>query len=317
MSDACSCPYCGAEMCAIETPCESSWAGETHHVCFNDVCDYFVNSWNTLVCQGVDKTGYRCRIDARGACGPIPVRSADDLKHLTGEDREEPLAPQGDFLADDFTREDESSDEQFYQTPRFVSHLDENALATVEDLYVRMIPKGSRILDLMSGPDSHLKNQIEPIAVTGLGLNCEELEANSMLTERVIHDLNCCPDLPFADNAFDVVINTVSVDYLTRPVETFREVARILKPAGLFIVVFSSRMFPQKAVTLWKKASESKRMDIVRKYFALSGSFSVEGYFESKGKPRPQDDKYYSVTSIGDPVFSLWGTVRKEDLHKA
>ncbi len=313
MSQVCSCPYCGEEMFTIETPDESSWGGETHHVCFNDSCDYFVKSWDTLGCQGVDKTGYRCRVDARGACGPMPVRSANDLKHLFGETKETKDFSQRDFLPEDFAREDEDPDEQFYRTPRFVSHVDETALSTVEDLYGRLIPKGSRILDLMAGPDSHLRQGIEPSGVTGLGLNCEELQANSILTERVVHDLNCCPELPFADHTFDVVINTVSVDYLTRPVETFREVARILKPAGLFIVVFSSRMFPPKAVTLWKKTSESKRIDIVKKYFALSGSFSVEGYFESKGKPRPKDDKYYSVAPVGDPVYALWATVRQTE----
>ena len=75
------CPHCGAEMDPIETPAESSWGGETHYVCFNDECCYFTNSWDSLLNQGVDKTGYRCRMDARGACGPMAVWSSEALKN--------------------------------------------------------------------------------------------------------------------------------------------------------------------------------------------------------------------------------------------
>lgn len=311
MSEVHACPHCGVEMFSIDTPWESEWGGETHHVCFNDSCQYFVNSWKTLQCQGVDKTGYRCRIDARGACGPMPVKTPNDLKYLLCEEKDKQKPPAGDFRPDDFSREDEEADNVFYQIPRFVSHLDEVALATVADLYGRLIPKDGRILDLMAGPDSHIGEELRPAALVGLGLNCEELEANSRLSARVVHDVNLCPALPFEDNTFDAVINTVSVDYLTRPVEVFKEVARVLKPGGTFIVVFSSRMFPTKAVKLWKKSSETKRVDVVKKYFALAELFSPEGYFESKGKPRPKDDKYYAMTPVSDPVYAVWCRVKK------
>jgi hypothetical protein len=75
-----TCPHCGTQMDPIETPLDSSWGGETHYVCFNDECCYFKNSWEALDTQGVTKTGYRCRIDARGACGPMAVWSSDALK---------------------------------------------------------------------------------------------------------------------------------------------------------------------------------------------------------------------------------------------
>jgi len=36
-------------------------------------------------------------------------------------------------------------------------------------------------------------------------------------------DLNVDPKLPFPDESFDVVTCVVSVDYLTRPLEVFKE----------------------------------------------------------------------------------------------
>lgn len=41
--------------------------------------------------------------------------------------------------------------------------------------------------------------------------------------------------LPFADNSFDLVTANMVVEHLDRPDEQFREVARALKPGGLFI----------------------------------------------------------------------------------
>jgi SAM-dependent methyltransferase len=41
-----------------------------------------------------------------------------------------------------------------------------------------------------------------------------------------------------------------------KPYEVFREAARILKPGGLLLVLYSNRMFPGKAVKVWKESVE-------------------------------------------------------------
>lgn len=51
-----------------------------------------------------------------------------------------------------------------------------------------------------------------------------------------MQDLNVNPKLPFEDNSFDVITNVVSVDYLTKPIEVFKEMRRILKPGGKAIM---------------------------------------------------------------------------------
>jgi SAM-dependent methyltransferase len=302
-----ACPHCRSEMDPIRTPLESSWGGELHHICFNDDCCYFKNSWKALETQGIDETGYRCRMDPRGGCGPAPVWSEDALKDLVVEEEGDEINSLSWFSVHDLARDDETPDGDFYTKPRFVDHLDSLALETVEKIYGRLIPSGSMILDLMAGPDSHLDRVSDPAMVVGLGLNKSELEANSVLSEHVIHDLNSDPLLPFIHNRFDIVINTVSVDYLTHPLEVFREVSRILKPDGIFIVVFSNRMFPPKAVNVWKRSSEKQRVELVRRFLSLSGRFSIQGYQESTGKPRPKDDKYYANGIPSDPIYAVWG----------
>jgi SAM-dependent methyltransferase len=302
-----ACPHCGSEMDPIRTPLESSWGGELHHICFNDDCSYFTNSWEALENQGIEKTGYRCRMDPRGGCGPAPVWSEDALKDLVVTEDSDEISSLSWLSANDLGRDDETPDGDFYTKPRFVDHLDSSALETVEEIYGRLTPAGSTILDLMAGPDSHLGKVSDPSMVVGLGLNKTELEANPVLSDHVIQDLNNDPMLPFPENHFDVVVNTVSVDYLTQPLEVFREVSRVLKPDGLFIVVFSNRMFPPKAVNIWKGSTERQRVELVRRFFTLSGRFRIHGYDESTGKPRPKDDKYFGHGIPSDPIYAVWG----------
>ena len=134
--------------------------------------------------------------------------------------------------ADFFRRVDDDDDEVFYLVPRLVVHIDDGAIAKVGEIYERLLPQGGAILDLMSSWRSHLPPSIRPVRVVGLGLNRAEMEDNPALTEIVIHNLNRAVRMPFSDAEFDGAVVTVSVQYMTRPIETFAEVGRVLKPGA-------------------------------------------------------------------------------------
>jgi SAM-dependent methyltransferase len=220
-----------------------------------------------------------------------------------------PLSPI--LLEDAFTRLDDSCDEEFYQKDRFVSHLDSMALSTVERIIGTLIvEKDPVILDLMAGWDSHIPRTITPSKVIGLGLNENELKKNKRLTEYFLHDLNHDPILPFQDCSFDAVLNTVSVDYITNPIGIFKEVGRILNPGGLFLVIFSNRMFPQKAVKVWRDSNEEERIMLVEEFFNCAELFEKPRFFVSKGRPRPESDKYSHLNIPSDPVYALYAEKR-------
>jgi SAM-dependent methyltransferase len=226
--------------------------------------------------------------------------TAGDLKH---ENRK--MGPL--YEKDAFSREDEADDAIFYAADRFVSHLDSEARRIVERLIGALIvEEDAAMMDLMAGWDSHIPKNIKVARVVGLGLNENELKQNPALTAYVIHDLNKEPRLPFEDNTFDVVINTVSVDYMTRPIEVFQDVGRVLKPGGRFLVVFSNRMFPQKAAKVWREAGEDERILLVEELFERAGAFERTNLFVSKEKPRPKDDKYASFGIPSDPVYAVY-----------
>ncbi len=211
------------------------------------------------------------------------------------------------FAPDAFSRLDENEDGLFYTQDRFLSHLDSMALQTVEGLIGGLVfEEDPVILDLMAGWDSHLPEGLKTARVVGLGLNERELAQNRALEEVVLKDINNEPSLPFEDNTFDLVLNTVSVDYLVHPAEIFKEVGRTLKPGGLFMVIFSNRMFPQKAVKVWRESSEEERILLVEDLFKEAALFEKTGLFVSKGRPRPSDDKYADKTPFSDPVYAVY-----------
>lgn len=222
-----------------------------------------------------------------------------EARTLTASDPNKPLT--------DFTRQDEANDILFYDKPRLVSHLDSRALGTVERIIGDLLTDSRpEILDLMASWDSHLTTAIDVARVAGLGLNRVELEANHRLTERVVHDLNSDPRLPWADSSFDVVLNVVSVDYLVDPVAVFTEVNRVLRPGGLFLIIFSNRWFESKVTRLWRASSEGERVILVEQWLRQAGGFGPTQSFVSKGQPRPSDDKYSDMGIPSDPVYAVY-----------
>lgn len=191
-----------------------------------------------------------------------------------------------------FDRADPSPDAEFYAVDRFVTHIDDDAVAAVGALYDELGLDGE-VLDLMASWVSHFRRP--PAALTVLGMNAAELAANPHASARVVHDLNADPTLPFADRSFDAAVCCVSVDYLVRPVEVFAEVARVVRPAGTFVCTFSNRVFPTKAVRGWLLATEGERRRIVAAYFRAAGGWEepVAGRRTPPGHP-------------GDPLDAVW-----------
>jgi SAM-dependent methyltransferase len=193
----------------------------------------------------------------------------------------------------DALRADGGDDAAFYRHPRLVAHIDAGAIAAVTGHVRRLVPPGAAVLDLMSAYLSHLPADLPLGEVVGLGMNREELAANPQLTERVVHDLNADPALPFEDERFGAALCTVSVQYLTRPVAVFREVRRVLAPGAPFLVTFSNRCFPTKAVLAWHERDDAGHAALVRAYFARSGGW---GEIEAAAH----------TPERGDPLYAVW-----------
>jgi SAM-dependent methyltransferase len=199
------------------------------------------------------------------------------------------------FPDDFFRRIDDDDDAVFYSTPRPVVHIDPGAIMKVGEIYARVLPQVGAILDLMSSWRSHLPAHIRPVRVVGLGMNRAEMQDNPALTEVVVHNLNATPRLPFADSEFDGAVVTVSVQYMTRPLETFAEVARVIKPGAPFVVTFSNRMFPTKAVAIWQSLDDYDRAKLVGRYFMDAGGFENIEFIDQSAATMPPSDPIWAV----------------------
>jgi SAM-dependent methyltransferase len=194
-----------------------------------------------------------------------------------------------------FRREDETDDEQFYGPARLVVHLDEPAIAATTALYREYLPPGSAVLDLMSSYRSHLPPGVHYPRVVGLGMNRVELGRNAQLTEHLVQNLNKQPQLPFPDASFDGCVLTVSVQYLTQPVAVFREVGRVLRAGAPFLTVFSNRMFPTKAVAVWRSLNDAGHGQLVQTYYREASCFTGIELLDRSPRVRGSDPLYAVV----------------------
>ena len=126
-------------------------------------------------------------------------------------------------------------------------------------------------------------------------MNSDELDANPSAGVSVVHDLNTEPRLPFPDESFDAVVCCVSVDYLTKPIEVFIDVARVVRPGGPFVCAFSNRCFPTKAIRGWLYADDEQRCEIVEQYFRLAGRWD-----------EPRSQRRTPGSHPGDPLLAVW-----------
>jgi SAM-dependent methyltransferase len=191
-----------------------------------------------------------------------------------------------------FERYDGSNDALFYAAPRFVTHIDDAAVAAVTRLYRELLPSGGAILDLMSSWVSHLPPEVDYRRVGGLGMNRAELAANPRLHDAVVQDLNRASTLPFADAEFDAATICVSVQYLTQPIIVFREVGRVLRPGAPLIVTYSNRCFPSKAVAIWTALNDQGHGELVKHYFAATHVFAPAEVLDRSPNPGRSDPLY-------------------------
>jgi SAM-dependent methyltransferase len=208
---------------------------------------------------------------------------------------------ESDEIKSMFGRLDSTPDSIFYTDPRFVEHIDENAVQLMTNYISKDATKqGDSVLDLCSSWTSHIEPSVskELPRVAGLGMNAKELESNTALTDWTVQDLNSNPVLPYKDGEFDVVICQLSIDYLTKPLDVLKDVGRVLKPGGTVHILFSNRLFLSKAVGLWTGADDIDHAYYVGCYLHFS-----DGGFDKMAARDLSTRKGREKRIAGDPLY--------------
>jgi SAM-dependent methyltransferase len=153
-------------------------------------------------------------------------------------------------------------------------HIDAAALAAVTNLYREILPAGGAILDVMSGWVPHLPPESPFRRVVGIGIDKRALCENPFLDEWRVQDLNRTPSLPFAPGEFEGATICGSIQYLRRPGEVIREIARVLRPGAPLIVTFSNRCQATKAIACWCLLDETGHLCQIAQRFAEAGNWA-------------------------------------------
>lgn len=196
-----------------------------------------------------------------------------------------------------FAKIDSEPDERFYEMPRFVTHIDEAAVAAVTGLYRELFAPGATVLDLMGSWVSHLPPEVAYGHVIGHGMNAEELAGNPRYDRWFVHNLNAEPHLPLDPASVDAIGLCVSIQYLQRPVAVMRDALRVLRPQGLIAITFSNRCFPTKAVAIWQSIAMGDHTGLVSLYLQQAGFCSVEAR---------------TLIPLGGPSDPLWAVIGRK-----
>ena len=129
-------------------------------------------------------------------------------------------------------------------------------------------------------------------------MNADELAANPQARSWVVHDLNADPVLPFADDAFDHATCCVSVDYLTRPVEVFRDVARVVRARWAVRVHVLEPPVPDEG---------DPRLAALRERGAPARSSPSTS--RAAGGYEPASRAQCATPPGGDPLYAVWARV--------
>ena len=199
-----------------------------------------------------------------------------------------PPDPEGPFpySTKDLTPMESGNDRNFYSVPRFVTHIDDNAINHLRRYYEETLPRKGRILDFCSSWVSHYPTEVEETArngeleISGIGMNKSELNQNPVLKAWTIQDLNETPEVEIPGVATEARLDAstcvVSIDYLTKPVQVLQAVRRQTNEGGKVHLVISNRCFPTKVVSRWLKIAEEERLEMVGDYLWWSGWRDIE-----------------------------------------
>ncbi len=110
------------------------------------------------------------------------------------------------------------------------------------DLVRRQLTPAARVLDIGCGRGGLVEQLKHPLAqVVGIDPDWLSLREHRLnLTSAVAFS----DDLPFAPESFEVAFARWVLEHLARPFLTFRAVARVLKPGGVFVFITPNGRHP-------------------------------------------------------------------------
>jgi len=169
-------------------------------------------------------------------------------------------------------------------------------------LLPRLVPDGASWLDAGCGHQvfklNSMREEAEIVARTGRAVGCdrswEAVRAHRSLKARVCADLD---RLPFASGAFHVVSLNYVAEHLEHPETAFKEIARVLRPGGVLIVVTPNAL--GYFVRLTRVGRWILPESFVRKFILLREFRSAEDIFPTFYRANTRSDLLRHMAGAG------------------
>jgi SAM-dependent methyltransferase len=117
-------------------------------------------------------------------------------------------------------------DKYYYKKPGF-----EDGTQRFYRICREQIPAGAEILEIGAGPSNPYSEAFSRMGMlTGLDID-PDVKNNQWLSRSAVFDGK---QIPFADASFDACISNFVLEHVEHPVEHFKEVARVLRPGGVY-----------------------------------------------------------------------------------
>ncbi len=134
--------------------------------------------------------------------------------------------------------------------------FDVGAASTQNAIISKVPARGGTALEIGIGISSILEN-LQQFTCTGVDISQKTIETTEHLFKT--HQLQGtfiqadATSLPFADNSFDVIVTSHVFEHIEDDEKAFREVARVLKPDGTFIMLVPGSLDGTAPQEEWEK----------------------------------------------------------------
>jgi ubiquinone/menaquinone biosynthesis C-methylase UbiE len=179
----------------------------------------------------------------------------------------------------------------YWRMQRRIAPALRDAQVVYEDRLRTAVESKRRWLDLGCGHQvlQHWRFEAERALVAraelivGLDLEHDSLSKHRSIARRTRGDLS---RLPFADGSFDLVTANMVMEHLANPAEQLAEIARVLRPGGVFVAVtpnrlgyqaFIARMMPaplKRLLVKWLQDRASE--DLFHTYYRINTAVAIQ-----------------------------------------
>ena len=161
--------------------------------------------------------------------------------------------------------------------------------------------QGQRVLELGVGTGKNIPFYPAGAEVTATDISERMLERAARRAEKLrvsVHfEIADAQQLSYASGSFDCVVATFLFCSVPDPGLGLAEARRVLKPGGVFVLTFSNRCFPNKAVSVWLSTTDQQHIELVTQYFEESGNWRGINSAQKFAKPPEKG---------GDPLYAVW-----------